>query len=52
MSIPLGTAVGIGLGGFIAAHWGWRHAFGVVAIPGAIVALLFLGIIYMSNPLR
>ena len=41
MSIPLGTAVGIGLGGFIAAHWGWRHAFGVVAIPGAIVALLF-----------
>ncbi|PKN53497.1 MAG: hypothetical protein CVU55_02420 [Deltaproteobacteria bacterium HGW-Deltaproteobacteria-13] len=41
ISIPLGTAVGIGLGGFIAAHWGWRHAFGLVAIPGAIVAILF-----------
>ncbi len=41
MSIPLGIAVGIGLGGFIATHWGWRHAFGVVAIPGAIVAILF-----------
>jgi MFS family permease len=41
MSIPLGVAVGIGLGGFIATHWGWRHAFGVVAIPGAIVAILF-----------
>lgn len=41
MSIPLGTAVGIGLGGFIATHWGWRHAFGLVAIPGAIVAILF-----------
>lgn len=41
MSIPLGTAVGIGLGGLIATHWGWRHAFGLVAIPGAIVAILF-----------
>jgi MFS family permease len=41
MSIPLGTAVGIGLGGFIATHWGWRHAFGLVALPGAIVAILF-----------
>ncbi len=41
ISIPLGTAVGIGLGGFIATHWGWRHAFGLVAIPGAIVAILF-----------
>jgi MFS family permease len=41
MSIPLGIAVGIGLGGFIATHWGWRHAFGLVAIPGAIVAILF-----------
>lgn len=41
ISIPLGTAVGIGLGGLIATHWGWRHAFGLVAIPGAIVAILF-----------
>jgi MFS family permease len=41
ISIPLGIAVGIGLGGFVAQHWGWRHAFGLVAIPGAIVAVLF-----------
>ena len=41
ISIPLGIAVGMGLGGFIATHWGWRHAFGLVAIPGAIVAILF-----------
>jgi len=41
IAIPLGTAVGIGLGGFIATHWGWRHAFGLVALPGAIVAILF-----------
>jgi MFS family permease len=41
ISIPLGIAVGIGVGGFVAQHWGWRHAFGLVAIPGAIVAILF-----------
>ena len=41
MSIPLGIAVGIAIGGFVAQHWGWRHAFGLVAIPGAIVAILF-----------
>jgi predicted MFS family arabinose efflux permease len=41
MSIPLGIAVGIAVGGFVAQHWGWRHAFGLVAFPGAIVAILF-----------
>jgi MFS family permease len=41
MSIPLGIAIGIGVGGFVAQHWGWRHAFGLVAIPGALIALLF-----------
>jgi MFS family permease len=40
-SIPLGSAIGVGLGGIIATHWGWRHAFGLVAIPGLIVAILF-----------
>ena len=41
MSIPLGSAIGIALGGIVAEQWGWRHAFGLVAIPGAIVAILF-----------
>jgi MFS family permease len=41
-SIPLGTAIGILLGGVIATHWGWRHAFGIVAIPGMAVAIMFL----------
>ncbi len=41
ISIPLGIAIGIGLGGLIAQHWGWRHAFGLVAIPGVVVAVLF-----------
>lgn len=40
-SIPLGSVLGIVLGGFIAEHYGWRHAFGIVALPGALVALLF-----------
>jgi MFS family permease len=40
ISIPLGIAVGIAVGGFIAQHWGWRHAFGLVAIPGALVSIL------------
>ncbi|MGC8809234.1 MAG: MFS transporter [bacterium] len=40
-SIPLGMAAGIVLGGFMATHWGWRHAFGIVALPGLIVAVLF-----------
>ncbi len=41
MSIPFGMASGIVLGGFIAAHWGWRHAFGIVALPGLLVSILF-----------
>jgi predicted MFS family arabinose efflux permease len=40
-SIPMGTALGVLLGGIIATHWGWRHAFGLVAIPGLIIAIAF-----------
>ena len=40
-SIPIGMAAGIVLGGVIATHWGWRHAFGIVALPGLIVAVMF-----------
>jgi MFS family permease len=39
--IPIGMAMGMMLGAYIAVHWGWRHAFGVVALPGLIVAILF-----------
>lgn len=35
----LGTLVALGLGGWVAAHHGWRAAFGVVGIPGMVLAL-------------
>ena len=38
----LGSVLGVILGGVIATHWGWRAAFGVVGIPGLVLALLFL----------
>ncbi len=40
-SIPLGSAIGVALGGIIATYWGWRHALGIVAIPGMVIAILF-----------
>ncbi len=40
-SIPLGAALGIAIGGIVADRFGWRHAFGLVAFPGLIVAILF-----------
>ena len=40
-SIPLGTAIGVLIGGIIAVRLGWKHAFGIVALPGLIVAALF-----------
>lgn len=36
LGVPLGTV----LGAYIASHWGWRHAFGVVMVPGLILAVL------------
>ncbi|HOD28045.1 MAG TPA: MFS transporter [Syntrophales bacterium] len=40
-AIPMGTAIGVILGGVIAETLGWRYAFGLLAIPGLIVAILF-----------
>ena len=41
-SIPLGSAIGVTMGGIIAHYLGWKHAFGIVALPGLIIAVLFL----------
>ena len=35
-----GSLIGIILGGMIAAKWGWKAAFGIVGVPGIIIALL------------
>lgn len=40
-SIPLGAAMGVALGGIIAERFGWRNEFGLVALPGLVVAILF-----------
>lgn len=40
-AIPLGSAIGIAIGGIVAEYWGWQSAFGLVAVPGALVAILF-----------
>lgn len=39
--IPLGAATGFLAGGYIGQNWGWRHAFGLVALPGIVLAVLF-----------
>ncbi|MEO6918413.1 MAG: MFS transporter [Collimonas sp.] len=38
----LGSVFGVVLGGVIAAKWGWKAAFGVVGVPGLVLALLYL----------
>jgi predicted MFS family arabinose efflux permease len=46
---PLGSALGLMLGGTMGHYFGWRHAFLVAAIPGFLLALLALG---MREPPR
>jgi predicted MFS family arabinose efflux permease len=41
-SASIGSMLGVMLGGVIAAHWGWQAAFGVVGLPGLVLALLYL----------
>ncbi len=42
VAIPVGAALGTIMGGFIAAHWGWRHAFIWAGVPGLFLALVML----------
>jgi MFS transporter, Spinster family, sphingosine-1-phosphate transporter len=41
----LGSVSGVMLGGFIAERWGWQAGFGVVAMPGLLLAFLVLAIV-------
>jgi MFS family permease len=38
----IGSVLGVLLGGQIAVRWGWQSAFGVVGLPGLVIALLYL----------
>lgn len=38
----VGSVLGVLLGGLIAARWGWQAAFGIVGVPGLVLALLYL----------
>ncbi|WP_175731900.1 MFS transporter [Burkholderia ambifaria] len=38
----LGSVLGVLLGAEVAKYWGWRAAFGVVGVPGLVLALLYL----------
>lgn len=48
VAIPVGAALGYLSGGVVAAHHGWRMAFIVSAVPGAVIALLIL--FFMKEP--
>ena len=41
-SASVGAVLGVMLGGIIAARWGWHAAFGVVGVPGLLLALAYL----------
>jgi len=43
-AIPVGSALGYVIGGFVDVHFGWRMAFFVAGVPGLILALLCLGL--------
>lgn len=49
-SSPLGVAIGLAIGGYIASHFHWRTAFFVVGVPGILLALLAL--LTLRNPTR
>jgi len=49
LAVPVGSALGYLLGGFIQQHWGWRTAFFVGGGPGIVLALLCL---LIDEPVR
>lgn len=44
MAIPVGSALGYGLGGLVAQAWGWRASFLVAGLPGLLLAARMAGI--------
>jgi MFS family permease len=48
-AIPVGSALGFVVAGFVSHHWGWRYAFFVAGVPGLLFALAALA---MKEPER
>ncbi|RZA06030.1 MAG: MFS transporter [Proteobacteria bacterium] len=49
MAIPVGSALGFLLGGFLEERVGWRHAFWIAGIPGLAMAVALL---FAKDPVR
>jgi MFS family permease len=41
-SASVGSVLGVILGGYVASRWGWHAAFGIVGVPGLLLALLYI----------
>jgi len=52
LAIPVGSALGFVIGGFIEARWGWRSAFFICGGPGLLLALTCLLIVEPHRKLR
>jgi MFS family permease len=49
VAMPVGGALGLGLGGYIASIWGWRASFFIVGAPGLLAAFAAL---LLPEPVR
>jgi MFS family permease len=52
LAIPVGSALGYIIGGFIEARWGWRAAFYICGGPGLVLSVLCLFIAEPQRKLR
>lgn len=50
MGPPIGIALGLGAGGWIAEHYGWRAAFIVIGAPGILIGLLLAFTVRAPRP--
>jgi MFS family permease len=49
IALPVGTAAGYALGGWIGQHYGWRWAFAIGGAPGLVLAVLAW---FLREPVR
>jgi len=49
LALPVGGALGYLLGGLLGAHYGWRVAFLLVGVPGALLSML---VFFLNDPAK